>query len=264
MSRSVVLSGTERCERCMLPLRWCVCDAVVPVRSDLCADILLHTREQWRPTSTGRLIERALAGARTHIYRRTVPIGRETLAKPGREMWILHPRGGTMPAERLAETDPAKVQVLLIDGSWGEASRVLTGVEHWGQTVRLPLAGGSRYWLREQQGEGNLSTVETLIGLLELMGRREEAGQLRLHFELHVYAALRSRGRKALAEEYLSGSPIRDALPTQLEKLHERRPNTESEARRGMARGERWGRIVGAPAREEEAAAGGEPRRDQP
>jgi len=262
MSRSVVLSGTERCERCMLPLRWCVCDAVEPVRCDLRADILLHTREQWRPTSTGKLIERALAGARTHIHSRTVPIGRETLVEPGRALWILHPRGATIPAEQLASTDPAGVQVLLIDGSWGEASRVVTAVEHWGRLFRLPLAGLSRYWLREQQGEGNLSTVETLIGLLELMGRREEAGKLRLHFELHVYAALRSRGRKALAAEYLSGSPIRNALPTLLERLHERRPNTESEARRGMARGERWGRIAGGPAREATEEEG--PREDQP
>jgi DTW domain-containing protein YfiP len=159
----------------MLPLRWCVCDAVEPVRCDLRADILLHTREQWRPTSTGKLIERALAGARTHIHSRTVPIGRETLVEPGRALWILHPRGATIPSEQLAVTDPAGVQVLLIDGSWGEASRVVTAVEHWGRLVRLPLAGQSRYWLREQQGEGNLSTVETLIGLLELMGRLKKA-----------------------------------------------------------------------------------------
>lgn len=248
MSRSVVLSGTERCPRCMLPLRWCVCDIVPPAETPLRADVLLHVREQWRPTSTGKLLERALTGTRVHVYHRTGLVPRETVVEPGRELWVLHPRGEMLDPAEASAVDPSRLQVLLIDGSWGEASRVVGSVEDWGRQVRLPLSGESRYWLRSQQGDHRHSTVEALLGLLGMVGQHGAADRLRLHFELHVYAALRSRGRKDLAMAYLANSPVRSALPEALERLHERRPNLESALRRGIARGERWGRAEGGTA----------------
>jgi len=232
MARSVVLAGAERCGGCMLPPRWCICHGVPPVVSPLQVDVLLHVREQWRPTSTGKLIERAVQGARTHIYRRDVPKERDAVAEPGRELWILHPRGEPLSAMTGSAPDPSKIQVLLLDGSWGEASRLMRGVERWGRAVSLPLAGASRYLLREQQGEGNHSTIEALLGLMAALGLHEAEAQLRLHFELHVYATLRARGRKATATAYLEDSPIRAALPELLAKLHERRPNDTAIPRR--------------------------------
>ena len=102
---------------------------------------------------------------------------------------------------------------------------MLRAVEHWGRRVALPLAGTSRYLLREQQGEGQLSTVEALLGLLAALGQADAERLLRLHFELHVYATLRARGRKQEATAYLEASPIKDALPELLAKLSQRRPN---------------------------------------
>ena len=91
--------------------------------------------------------------------------------------------------------------------------------------MSLPLDGRSRYLLREQLGEGQHSTAEALIGLMAALGLREAEARLRLHFELHVYATLRARGRKAEAAGYLDQSPIRDALPGVIARLSERRPN---------------------------------------
>jgi DTW domain-containing protein YfiP len=229
MARSVVLAGTVRCERCQLPPRWCVCAGLAPVKSALHVDVLMHHREQWRPSSTGKLIERIVEGAHTHIYRREAPPKRDEIVQSGRELWILHPLG-----ESLAEIalPPAEnVQVLLLDGSWGEAAEMARAVEPWGRRVRLPMEGKSRYWLREQQEEGKFSTVEALLFLLAALGEREAEAQLRLHFELHVYASLLARGRKWPAAEYLDASPIKTALPEFLAKLLERRRGAPHVAR---------------------------------
>ncbi|KAB2654501.1 MAG: DTW domain-containing protein, partial [Verrucomicrobia bacterium] len=211
MARSVVLAGTVRCEGCLLPPRWCVCRALGTVATPLQVDVLLHHREQWRPTSTGKLIQRVVDGARIHDYRRGVPRVPVSIAEPGRELWILHPRGEPFATIAATPPDPARVQVLLLDGSWNEAGQMLREVEPWGRRVSLPLGGTSRYLLREQQGEGRLSTVEALMGLLDAFGLHAAGAQLRLHFELHVYATLRARGHKSQAAEYLGGSPIKDA-----------------------------------------------------
>lgn len=140
---------------------------------------------------------------------------------PGRTLWILHPRGEPLPAA----VPPAEAQVLLLDGSWPEAARMTQTVAPWGRLVRLPMAGPSRYLLRGQKHDGNYSTIESLLFLLAALGLAEEERQLRLQFELHVYAGLRARGAKALAEKFLTDSPIREAFPELLRQLDQGRPD---------------------------------------
>lgn len=233
MARSVVLAGTVRCERCQLPPRWCVCAGLGPATGGLQVDVLMHHREQWRPSSTGKLIGRTVAGARTHVFRREAPVAREAVSRPGRELWVLHPLGE--PFEALAMPPAAEVQVLLLDGSWGEAAEMARAVEPWGRRVRLPMEGKSRYWLREQRDEGKFSTVEALLFLLAALGERDAEARLRLHFELHVYASLLARGRKWPAAEYLDASPIKTALPDFLRQLLEKRRGEPHAARKSRA-----------------------------
>lgn len=223
MARSVILQTTVRCERCRFTPRWCICGGFQAVESPLAVDVLMHRREFWRPTSTGRLINRVMPASRHHLFNREALPTREAVARPGRELWILHPRGETLP-ENAA---PENLQVLLLDGSWREAAAMAHHVGAWGRLVRLPAAGPSRNALRRQENAGNYSTIESLLFLLAALGLGETEARLRLQFELHVYAGLRTRGAKVLAEEFLATSPIRDAFPDLLAQLHERRVNEQ-------------------------------------
>ncbi len=220
MTRSVVQAGVPRCERCRFAQRWCICAGERTITCPLEIDALIHHREYFRPTSTGRLINRVIPASRGHVFRHDLPLHRAAIVRPGRELWILHPLGEPMPAG----TSPASVQVLLLDGSWREAARLRSGVEGWGRLVSLPMTGTSRYLLRDQQGAGKFSTIEALLFLLAAFGLTEAHAQLRLQFELHVYAGLRARGEKATAETFLAGSPVRDAFPELIAEFNRRRP----------------------------------------
>jgi DTW domain-containing protein len=178
-------------------------------------DVLIHHREFHRPTSTGRLIQRVLPASRQHIFRSEAPPVRESVALPGRTLCILHPRGEPLAAD----TPPESLQVVLLDGSWPEAVRMAQAVASWGKLVRLPMAGPSRYRLREQIRPGHYATIESLMFLLTALGLTQAEAALRLQFELHVYAGLRARGQKAAAEEYLATSPARAAFPELLARL---------------------------------------------
>jgi len=198
-----------------------------PVETPVRVHVLQHRREQWRPSSTGSLVGRVVTGSRITVFHRSLTRN-DALGLPGpvdRAPWILHPRGE--PSDGLiAPTDePRASDVLLIDGSWTESGRMLQLVQGWGRPVRLHLEARSRYRLREQKGDGDVSTAEALVGWYEALGLTEAADLLRLHLELRVYVGLRSRGRKADAVEYLSQSPIRSRLGPFLEVLHQRRPN---------------------------------------
>lgn len=209
MPRSVVLKGAPRCPGCQLAPRWCICAGLRPVAVPLQVDVLLHAREALRPSSTGHLLGRIVGGACLHTWRPDAPLRREEVARPGRELWILHPQGDAPPVVAA----PTNLQVVLLDGSWVQATGMAHAVAPWGRRVCLPLAGDSRYWLRRQAGEGRLSTAEALLFLLEHLGLGAAADALRAQFELHVWATLLSRGRKARAADYLASSPVRAAFP---------------------------------------------------
>lgn len=191
--------------------------------SPLQADVLIHKREYWRPTSTGRLINRVVTGSRGHVFWQEKPPVREAVVAADRELWILHPRGEELPVG----ADPAKLQVLLLDGSWSEAGSMLEVVGQWGRRISLPMSGPSRYWLRNAPGAGKYATVEALLFLFSALGLAEAETRLRLQFELHVYAGLRTRGAKALADKFLAASPLRQAMPDLLARMDERRPNVQ-------------------------------------
>ena len=219
--RSVVTGGEPRCERCRFPPRWCVCAGEHPIEVPLAIDVLIHHREFWRPTSTGRLINRVIPASRGHVFRHDLPLNEAAIRRPDHELWILHPLGEPLDLNR-GRAAP-RPQVLLLDGSWREAARMMHGVERWGRLVRLPMTGLSRYLLRDQQGAGNYSTAEALLFLLDALGLEAEHAALRLQFELHVYAGLRARGEKVAAETFLAGSLIPAALPELLAELNRRR-----------------------------------------
>ena len=220
MARSVVLQTTKRCDRCRFTPRWCICPAYEAITAPLQVDVLIHHREYHRPTSTGRLINRLMPESRQHLFRADGVVSREAIVAPARELWILHPRGEPVPAD----ANPAALQVLLLDGSWREATRMAQSVTGWGRLVRLPEAGVSRNQLRQQETAGNYSTVESLIFLLAALGLTEAEAKLRRQFELHVYAGLRTRGAKVQAAEFLAESALLRNFPELIAQLEVRRP----------------------------------------
>lgn len=183
----------------------------------------MHFKESYRPSSTGHLIGRVVHGARRHEFRPEALPRRETIVAPERELWILHPQGDAPPAG----ADPTRLQVLLLDGSWVQATEMAHQVAPWGRRVRLPMAGESRYWLRRQAGEGRFSTMEALLFLYAALGLTAAHAALRAQFELHVWATLCSRGHKADAQRYLAASPAREAFAELIAQLTTPRPRNE-------------------------------------
>lgn len=230
MGRSVVFAGAARCPGCCLQPRWCVCDAVSPVATRLPLHVLLHRRERSKPSSTGRLVLRAIPAATGHDYQRASRFFPAS-GFPGEtprataDLWILHPTGQPL-REAIASLPPGRLpQVLVLDGTWRQAGEMLRSLTGRGRCVRLPdpTPESGRYWLREQPEPTHLSTAEAVMEVLRAVGDHEAARGLRLHFELFVYAMLLSRGRREMAERYLGLSPLLATVPAFLAVLHDRR-----------------------------------------
>jgi DTW domain-containing protein YfiP len=226
-----VLAGAARCPRCSLPPRLCTCDTLPPVETQLAVHVLIHRGESRKPSSTGKLIARAVTGAACHVYQRETRFFPATgfpahAIEPAGEIWILHPSGAPLPSHLHGGRAPAgpRRHILLLDGTWRQAGEMLRAVEGMGRSVRLPdpTAEPSRYWLRDQPAAAQLSTAEALMGVFRSIGEHEAERCLRLHFELHVYAMLLARGRREMAERYLGHSPLLTDASGILESLHAR------------------------------------------
>ena len=229
MGRSVVRAGAVRCHACRLAPRWCVCRALLQATTAIQVDVLMHPQEQCKPSSTGKLIERAVQGARCQLFQRGShqhggPSAPSLAALQAPELWILHPLGEPLESIQSVIDSSTPLRVLLLDGNWSQAGEMLRTVESMGRCVRLRAAGPSRYWLRDQREPSHISTAEALLGVFNAVGDTAAEVQFRLHFELHVYASLRARGRRQLAEDYLQDSPLKAAIPDFLERLNARRP----------------------------------------
>ena len=222
-------AGAVRCHACRLAPRWCVCRALPQATTAIQVDVLMHPQEQCKPSSTGKLIERAVQGARCQLYQRGShqhggPSAPSLAALQAPELWILHPLGEPLESIQSVIDSSTPLRVLLLDGNWSQAGEMLRTVESMGRCVRLRAAGPSRYWLRDQREPSHISTAEALLGVFNAVGDTAAEDQFRLHFELHVYASLRARGRRQLAEDYLLDSPLKAAIPDFLERLNARRP----------------------------------------
>ncbi len=225
MGRSVVTRGTDRCEACQFAHRWCTCAGLRTLECPLQVDLLIHRREDFRPTSTSRLISRVMPAARRHLFSSDLPLDRERVVRPDRTLWILHP-DGELPA---ANANPDVLQLLLLDGSWREAARMRRAVESWGRLIRIPPGAPSRFELRSQHNSDRYSTVETLLRVMGALNLPGAAKCLQTQFELHVYAGLRSRGALAEAARFLEESPLERELPEVLRALQERRRGRPAE-----------------------------------
>ena len=65
--------------------------------------------------------------------------------------------------------------------------------------------------------------------MLSALGLKATHDALRVQMELHVYAGLLTRGHKALAADFLATSPLRDALPEVIKRMHPQSPEEKDE-----------------------------------
>lgn len=207
-----------------MPPRWCICEGLRPLTCPLGIDVLMHFCEANRPSSTGHLINRLIPDSRIHLAGGGRQPDHTQILRPGKTLWILHPQGHLPPAG----ATPENLQVLLIDGSWKQASDLMRSVGTLGKAIRLPMSGESRYRLRAQKDDGKFSTIEALMFLLSTLGLHREEAQLRLDFELHVYAGLLARGRPPDARRFLVDSPVRTAFPDLVARLDPWRPQCDT------------------------------------
>jgi DTW domain-containing protein YfiP len=156
--------GHERCERCLLQRRVCLCAAIptLPTRTRIV--IVRHHLERHRSSNSGRLAHLALPNS--EIVEHGGSGGPARL--PALEgAWLLFPEGEA--AREPPAAPPA--QLVVLDATWSQARRMyrklhaLRGLP----VLRLPEAPMAAGRLRESPAPGRVSTIEAIARALRLL-----------------------------------------------------------------------------------------------
>jgi DTW domain-containing protein len=218
MARAVCSRKSVRCEGCSLPARWCICEALPRISLPPALTVLMHSIEARKPSSTGHLLRRLIPETRLEVVDLVGPPLPEEVEPEGRESWILHPIGDPAPQV----SDPGLVRLVLLDGTWAQASAMIRRRTVRGRLIRIPTPEHSRFWLREQAGPGRVSTLEAVTASLRHLGLNEAAETLDDALEVHVLAGLLTRGFKQKAAEFRATSTRLHRFPGLLQRLQAR------------------------------------------
>lgn len=198
----------ERCERCALHLRLCLCASVKPLELATRVVVLRHGKEAYKPTNTGRLVPLALAQGEIRVFgARDRELDDSGFSDPSRRALLLFPSPGSLPLAR-DERDPRPVTLIVPDSDWRRAFKLakrepkLAGVPR----VHLPEGPPSEYKLRYHPDPRFLATFEAVARALGILEGAEVQEKLEHVFALMVDRTLWSRGQ-------LPGARVTGGLP---------------------------------------------------
>lgn len=195
------LPPRRRCARCLRAA--CVCAALqwpgVPVATPVELLILQHPREQREAKGSARLLHLAVAGSRLLVGDDwAVP---PPMATPRTELLLYPPTPDDAalamppPVDPTLLAPPQALRLVVIDGTWRKARRMLYGSPWLQGLPRLALRAppASRYPLRRARGADQRSTFEAaLLGLQMLAPDPAAAAALWQVFDRFVAAARES------------------------------------------------------------------------
>lgn len=204
----------SRCDRCHLPPGFCLCAELPRIAAPFRFVVVRHASERERLTNTARWAALAIPG--TEIVDHGLPGEPPDLAAlvpPGSV--VLFPSTSPAPPPR---TPPPVV--LVPDGTWGQARRIMQRVPAMRGLPRLSLPGPvARLRLRRPHRGDGMSTLEAMAGALAALGAPDAADRLLELHDLAVERVLRLKGMWAPA---LADAPTTGALGFDPARAHRR------------------------------------------
>ncbi len=193
-------ASVERCEQCQLARFACICRWCRPQRASCDFVVLMHPREVFKPTNSGRLIADLLPeNTQVYLWDRTKPDANllALLQSPRRQCLLVYP---AQPHERhcvqsLPQTDK-RVTFILLDGTWKQSGRMFH-LSRWLDPLpclSLPEQLVRGYAVRRSHQEHYLSTLEAAGLCLQLAGEVDTSSYCLDFFALFNQHYLATRG----------------------------------------------------------------------
>ncbi len=207
---------SERCPRCKVILRECICSTIPRLETRTKVVLVAHRRELLKPTATGPLALECLPNSALYSQgERDQRIDLTPLSEEGRRLLCLYPADDArVLSPELVAKDPRPVTLIVPDGTWSQASRIVKRVPGIDRAERVILPAGrpTEWGIRSESKLAGLATFEAIARGLALIEGEHVTAPLERVFGAMVQATIAARGyAPALhqsATEHVAGSSL--------------------------------------------------------
>lgn len=125
----------RRCQRCLLPLKQCLCATLTPAQATSRFCLVMFDTEPMKPSNTGRLIADILPNTEAYQWSRTEPPQGllDLVAHPDYQPMVVFPASYAGPERQVLSAPPSGKPPLFImlDGTWTEARKMFRKALIW-------------------------------------------------------------------------------------------------------------------------------------
>ena len=162
--------------------------------------VLIHYRENWKPSNSGYLAGLAFRKSRVIVRRDPIDYARTpALAAATETPVVLFPSAAAEPlGEFVSRHSPrSRFNFIVPDGSWRQASKMIQRDPFLRSLPRVGMPAGppTQYRLRTETRPEGMATFEAMAQAVGICGYRELELQLRGAFRAWVIRRLWTRGR---------------------------------------------------------------------
>jgi len=189
-----------RCPRCRLHASLCLCVLLSRIETRTRVVLVIHRREERKPTNTGRLALECLANSQA-LIRGDESSPRASLTWDGStQPLFLYPHPDAVPIARFAASERA-ITLVVPDGTWRQAAKVRARVPGLSDVPRVSLEPGepTAYRLRHETRDGGLATIEAIARALGILEGEHVRSALERVFRAMVERTLWARGQLSTA-----------------------------------------------------------------
>ncbi len=134
----------------------------------------------------------------THVWYRTEAPKKllEDIQNTKKESLVIFPSQNSIPLESYLEKSPeGPKQLILLDGTWKQARKIynLSPYLNTLPTCSISPKGRTEYLLRRQKKDYGLSTLESIVEVLRILGEVETARKLRAYFRVFQWAYIQAK-----------------------------------------------------------------------
>ncbi|BAN47624.1 tRNA-uridine aminocarboxypropyltransferase [Metapseudomonas resinovorans] len=191
------------CPRCQRPESHCLCPLIPQLASRTRVLLLQHPSEVNHALNTARLAALGLENAELRVGERFDDLA-AALADPAYRPCLLFPGEDAHPLAEVAGADPRPLLLVVPDGTWRKARKLLYLNPELEALPRVTLPEGmtSRYRLRKAPMAGALSTVEAIAAALDILEAPARFDELLRPFEALIQGQIEAMGEETFQRNH--------------------------------------------------------------
>ncbi|WP_044874856.1 DTW domain-containing protein [Pseudomonas sp. LFM046] len=191
------------CPRCQRPESHCLCPLIPHLPSRTRVLLLQHPSEVNHALNTARLAALGLENAELRVGERFEDLG-ECLADPRYRACLLFPGEEARSLVHMAASDPRPLLLVVPDGTWRKARKLLHLNRELRALPRVTLPAGltSRYRLRKAPMAEALSTIEAIAAALDILEAPARFDELLRPFEALIQGQIEAMGEETFRKNH--------------------------------------------------------------